>query len=90
MVLVGSRLFIRSWSVTPEGWFRAFLEEPRGAISIGDREIPVRAVATRSDRIKDWVGEAYAEKYRTEADRKYVRDLRRPKCRDATIELVPR
>src|SRR5258708_26361664 len=41
---------VRSWSVRAHGWYRTFLEEPRGAIQVGGREIPVRAVVTRSVR----------------------------------------
>ncbi|HEV2719189.1 MAG TPA: DUF2255 family protein, partial [Thermoanaerobaculia bacterium] len=29
VVVVGGRVFVRSWDVRPGGWFHAFLEEPR-------------------------------------------------------------
>ena len=31
-VVVDGRIFVRSWSDKPDGWFRAFLEEPLGAL----------------------------------------------------------
>ena len=44
---------------------------------------------TRSERIKDAVSRAYAEKYTTPASIKYVRDMSRKKSRDTTTELQP-
>jgi hypothetical protein len=91
-VVVDDRVFVRSWGVKPDGWYRAFLEEPLGAmLPMGrSRAIPIRAVLARSERIRDAVSRAYAERYHTPASMKYVRDLSRPKCRDTTTELVPR
>ena len=88
-VVVDGRIFIRSWGVKPEGWYRAFVKEPRGVMEIGGRQYAVRAVRTRSERLKDAVDRAYAEKYNTPASMKYVRDLCKPRCRDTTTELVP-
>jgi len=90
MVVVEDRLFVRSWSVKPDGWFRMFQREPRGIITIGDREIPVRAVITRSERLKDAVSRAYLEKYSTPGALKYSKDLGRAKSRATTTELKPR
>jgi hypothetical protein len=89
MVVVEGRLFIRSWSVKPRSWYRTFLVDPVGAITIGRREFPVRARQTRSDRVKDAVSKAYAAKYNTPASKKYVRDLSGAKSRGTTTELVP-
>jgi hypothetical protein len=55
----------------------------------GDREISVRAVRTRSERLKDAVSRAYVEKYNTPGSIKYARDLGRAKSRATTTELVP-
>jgi hypothetical protein len=89
-VVVEGRVFVRSWGVKPGGWYRTFVENPRGAIRIGDRDIPVRAVRTRSKRLKDSVSRAYLEKYTTPGSVKYARGLGRAKCRATTTELVPR
>ena len=88
-VVVQNRVFVRSWSIKPRSWYRTFLEEPRGIIQIGDREIPVRAVHTRSDKLKDAVDRAYAEKYNTPGSVQYVKDLCGKKSKDTTTELVP-
>ncbi len=91
MVVVENRLFVRSWSVKPDGWFRTFEREPRGIITVdGGREIPVRAVITRSERLKDAVSRAYLEKYSTPGALKYSKDLARAKSRATTTELIPR
>ena len=88
-VVVEERVFVRSWSLKPRSWYRAFLEEPRGAINVEGRELPIRAVRTRSERLKDAVDMAYLEKYKTPGSIKYARDMGRKKSRDTTTELVP-
>jgi hypothetical protein len=88
-VVVEDRVFVRSWSLKPRSWYRTFLKEPRGAIRVGSREIPVRALRTRSDRLKDAVSRAYLAKYDTRGSIKYARDLGRAKSRATTTELVP-
>jgi len=88
-VVVGDRVFVRSWGVKPGGWYAAFVRDPSGIIRIAGRSVRVRAVRTRSERIRDAVSRAYAEKYNTPGSLKYVRDLSRPRCRATTTELVP-
>ena len=60
-VVVERRVFVRSWSLKPRSWYRTFREEPCGVIEINGREITVRAVFTRSERLKDAVDLAYRE-----------------------------
>jgi hypothetical protein len=88
-VVVEGRVFVRSWSLKPRSWWRTFLEEPRGAIQVAGREIAVRAVQTRSERLKDAVDHAYLEKYNTPGSVNYAKDLGRAKSRATTTELVP-
>lgn len=89
-VVVGGRVFVRSWSLKPDGWYRTFLEDPRGALQVGTRVVRVRAVPVRSERIRDAVEDAYAVKYPTRGSRTYVRGFRTARRRAATIEFVPR
>ena len=88
-VVVEGRVFVRSWSLKPRSWYRTFLEEPRGTIQAAGREIAVRAVHTRSERLKDAVSRAYLEKYHTPGSINYARDMGRAKSRATTTELVP-
>jgi hypothetical protein len=88
-VVVERRVFVRSWSLTPRSWYRTFLEDPQGMVYVDNREIAVRAVRTRSERLKDAVDRAYLAKYKTAGSIKYARDLGRPKSRATTTELVP-
>ncbi|MFI5007762.1 MAG: DUF2255 family protein [Solirubrobacterales bacterium] len=89
-VVVEGRVFVRSWSLKPRSWFRTFLEEPRGIIAVSGRTIPVRAIHTRSERLKDAIDRAYLAKYNTPGSVKFARDLGRAKSRATTTELVPR
>jgi hypothetical protein len=89
-VVVRGRVYARSWTLKRGGWYRTFLEDPLGTIQVGDREIRVRAVRARSERVRDAVEAAYAEKYDTKASQKYVRGFRTQRRREATIEFVPR
>ena len=82
-------MFVRSWSMKPRSWWRVFLEDPHGSLFVGDREIPVRTVQTRSERLKDLVSQAYKEKYNTPGSVQFVEDMSRKKSRDTTTELVP-
>jgi hypothetical protein len=88
-VVVDGRVFVRSWGLKPRSWWRTFLEDPCGIMAVGGRTIPVRAVQTRSLRLKDAVDRAYLEKYRTPGSLKFARDLGRKKSRETTTELVP-
>ena len=87
-VLLKDRVFVRSWSVKPDGWYHAFVSDPRGAIKIADREIAVRAVRIKDKALRDAVDQAYLEKYSTPGSLKYAKDLGSAKSRATTIELV--
>lgn len=89
-VVVNGRAYARSWTLSKDGWYHTFLDDPRGVIQVGDREIRVRAVPARSERVRDAVEEAYAEKYNTQASHKWVRGFRSARRREATMEFVPR
>jgi hypothetical protein len=88
-VVVKDRVFIRSWSVKPNGWYRTFLKEPRGAIQVADQELAVRAVHIKDERLRHAIDGAYLEKYNTAGALKYARDLGSTKSRATTVELVP-
>ena len=88
-VVVEGRVFARSWSLKAKGWYRTFLKDPRGAIEVSGREIPVRARRTRGERLLGLIDQAYLEKYSTGGSLKYARDLGRPRSRRTTTEFVP-
>ena len=89
-VVVGGRVFARSWTLKAGGGYRTLLDDPHCIIQIGDREIRVRAVRARGERIRDTVEDAYARKYATPASLKYVRGFRTQRRRETTFEFVPR
>lgn len=88
-VVVEGRIFVRSWSMKPQSWWRAFLEDPHGSIFVGEGEFRVRSVQTRSERLKDLVSAAYKDKYNKPGDLKFVKDMCGKKSRDTTTELLP-
>jgi hypothetical protein len=87
-IVINGRVFGRSWSLKPDGWYHAFRQDPRGAIRIGRRTIRVRAVHVRSEATRDALERAYAKKYPTPGSRKYVRGFRTRPRREATVEFV--
>ena len=89
-VVVNGRVYARSWTLKKGGWYHAFLDDPLGILQISGREIRVRAVRARSERVRDKVEDAYAAKYDTKASQKYVRGFRTARRREATMEFVPR
>ena len=89
VVVVEGRVFVRSWSLKPRSWYRTLLEEPRGVIEVDGRKIPVRAIFTRSERLKTAVDRAYREKYHTPGSLHFVNGFRIKKRRDTTTELAP-
>jgi hypothetical protein len=51
---------------------------------VGKKEIRVRAIQTRSKKMKDEVSAAYREKYNRPGDIQYVKDMSRKKSRETT------
>lgn len=90
VVIVEGRVFVRSWSDEPTGWFRAFRDEPNGTIQVAELEIPVRGKLTRSARLREAVTAAYGQKYNTKASRKWVDGFAEPARERTTLEFVPR
>lgn len=88
-VAVDGRVFVRSWTMKRRGWYRTFLEDPRGAVEIGGRTIRVRARPVTSEQLLRAVDEAYAKKYPTPGARSYVRGFARGRRRQTTTELLP-
>ena len=89
VVVVEGRVFVRSYSLKERSWYRTFLKEPRGIIEVNGKQIKVRPVFTRSERLKKLVDRAYAEKYNTPGSLHFVKGFREKKRRDTTTELVP-
>ena len=88
-VVAEGRVFVRSWAVSPDGWYFAFRSARTGVIHVGNAVFHVRAVFPRSARLLSVVSRAYLMKYSTPGARKYVRDLSSPRSRAATVELIP-
>ena len=88
-VVVEGRVFVRSWTVKPDGWYRALREEPQGVIEVAKHRLRFRAIFTRSGRLRTAVDRAYAAKFRTPWAAKLARGFRIAKRRETTTEIVP-
>ena len=89
LILIGPS--VRFGEHTTAVSLEAFLAEPRGQIHFADHvERPVRAVPTRSARLREAVSAALAAKYDTKASRKWVEGFAEPERMQHTLELVPR
>ncbi len=89
VVVVDDRIFARSWSDKPTGWFRAFKKQPQGMIQIGELEVPIEAKPVRGARRRDAVTAAFAEKYNTKGSQKWVEGFAEPERAANTLEFVP-
>jgi hypothetical protein len=87
-VVVDGRVFARSWTQKPGGWYQTFLDDPFGTIQVGDRQRQVRVVRVRGTRIHNDIERACANKYTTPASLKYVRGFRAKRRRETTMEFV--
>ena len=89
VVVVEGRVFARSWSDQPTGWFRAFRKQPSGTIQVGNLQLTVRARLVRGTRLRDAVTMGFAEKYNTKASRRWVEGFAEPQRALTTLEFIP-
>ena len=89
VVVVKGRVFARSWTVKPDGWYATFCDAGEGSLQVGRRTVRVGSRAIRSAALLDAIEDAYARKYDTPASKKWVRGFRSKKRRAATLEFVP-
>src|SRR5215469_12035706 len=61
-VMVKDRVFVRSWSVKPEGWYRTSLKQPRGRVQVAGHDIAVCAKRITSKSLRDEIDRAYLKK----------------------------
>lgn len=89
-VVVDGRVFARSWTRKPAGWYHTFVTDPFGTIQVASRNVRIRVVRPRGSRINAAIDRAYASKYPTPGSLRYVRGFRTPRRRETTVEFVPR
>jgi hypothetical protein len=89
VVVVDGRVVVRSWNDKPDGWYRAFLNDPAGAIQLGGADVPIRAIRVRSAKLNDAADAAYALKYATKANQPYVKGLATAARKATSLELLP-
>jgi hypothetical protein len=89
VVVVDGRVFVRPWNDKATGWYRTFLKTPRGAIKVNDKAVSVRAKPAKGEKLNDAVDAAYAAKYTTKANQRYVKGFATDKRRAAMLEVFP-
>jgi hypothetical protein len=91
-VVLRGRVFVRPYYDKPTGWRQEFLADPAGAVRLekDGPDVAVRARSVRGDRLSDAIDAAYAAKYPSAANRKWVRGFAAAKRRATTMELLPR
>jgi len=89
-IVVGGRVFVRSWTQKPGGWYQTLLDDPIAILQVGTRQVSVRAVRARGPTLFAAIEDAYSRKYPTPGSQKYVRGFRTKRRRAGTIEFVRR
>jgi len=88
-VVVDDRIYVRSWSVSPGGWYRTLVAEKDGVLQVGKRTSAFRAFRARGEPLKAAIDRAYLRKYRRPGEIRYARDLCLRASRGSTLELRP-
>ena len=91
MVLVGKRIFGRSYYLSERSWYTGFLEFKKGEIQCGEMILPVKGVKPKD--LKSMTGpinDAYEEKYLVKAfNRKWVDGIKERERVARTMEFIP-
>jgi hypothetical protein len=85
-VVVKDRVFVRSWSVNPDGWYRGFLRARSKLPITRPRSTPC---IYKDNSLRDAVNRAYLKRYNTPGALRYTKDLGSAESRAMTRELVP-
>lgn len=89
MVVVGKRVFARSWNKSERSWFTAFLSEGMGQIQYGDNVVDVVGRQTNREDValNEQINQAYLEKYTQEHNKPYALGITQEEYRDYTMEF---
>lgn len=88
MVVAEGRLFARSWGLKARSWYHTFLEDPQGAIRIGEAVYAVSAYPIAADDpIQAAISAAYLRKYDHGESSVYAQGIIQPQHVAQTMEL---
>jgi hypothetical protein len=85
VIVDASTVFARSYNGADARWYRELTARP-GVVVIGERHIPVRAIASADPDSVRRTSEGYQKKY---AGSRSLRAMQRPDILGTTIELQP-
>jgi hypothetical protein len=91
MVVVGKRVFGRSYYLSERSWYTGFLEYEKGDIQCGDSIVRVEGVKPKDLKaVTRSVNEAYEEKYLVKAyNKKWVDGIKEAERVARTMEFIP-
>ena len=89
VVTTDGRVFVRPWNDKADGWYREFLSSKRGAVEVKGKTVEVRAARRSAERLLNAIDAAYAAKYTTKPNQKYVKGFATRRRRATTLELLP-
>jgi hypothetical protein len=91
MVVVGGRIFARSYNLSDRSWYTTFLNGDDGDIKCGKEIIPVIGIKPEDiNIISEAINKAYGKKYLVKAyNKKWVDDLIQPERVERTMEFIP-
>ena len=88
-VVVDGRVFARSWTQKPGGWYRTLLDDPLGTIQVGEREMRFAPCGSAASAFATpW--SAPSAEIPDAGSVKYVRGFRTQRRRETTMEFLPR
>ena len=88
VVVVEGEVFVRSVRGTKGRWYREISSNPEGALHVGERRIPMRAVPATDEATVEAVSEAYRSKYEKSAPASTAAMLRHDVL-STTLKLSP-
>lgn len=84
------RFFVRQYKFGRRSWYHAFLENPDGAMKLGDQIIPIEGVVPKDlESINPQVNKAYFKKLNILYPLMRL-TYSRPKHEASTLELIPK
>jgi hypothetical protein len=91
MVVVGGRIFGRSYYGAERSWYTALLNGDEGDIKCGKEIVAVKGVKPKGmNRITEAIKKAYAKKYLVKSyNKKWVDGLCEPERVARTMEFIP-
>lgn len=89
MVIVGDRIFARSWGFAERSWYNTFLKDNSGQIKCGNEIFDIKAqIPNDLNEIEQQINEAYLAKYDSGENSFYAQGIIKKEHADKTMEFI--